>query len=164
MLFKLGELFGIGVDKVLDSARNVIDEIVTNKEEKLEHEYKIEELNFRRETLDKEELENQRQYHISLIKEEVEDRKSARETEQVALKTDDRFVRRFRYYFAIAITFCCFLIISGILIILILEEKQHFADTILGFIMGTALSTIINYFFGTSYTSQVKETLTKKDE
>lgn len=162
MLFlKLSELLGIGVDKIIEQVNNVVDDNTYNKEERAENEIRLKELEYRSEELDRQDLQREQEFFKSLITLEVQDKADARLTERAALETDDIFVRRFRYYFAIGITFCCFLIISGILIFLILTVKQHFADTILGFVMGTALSTVINYFFGTSYSSTAKDSTIK---
>jgi multisubunit Na+/H+ antiporter MnhE subunit len=37
------------------------------------------------------------------------------------------------------------------------EKNIRFADTILGFLLGTVVSTVINYFFGSSQSSKDKD-------
>lgn len=39
------------------------------------------------------------------------------------------------------------------------EKNIRFADTILGFLLGTVVSTVINYFYGSSQSSKDKDAL-----
>jgi len=87
------------------------------------------------------------------------DAADARGMQETALKTDDIFARRFVYYFATAVLLFSVVYISAITFCKIPEENIRFADTILGFLLGTLLTTIINFFFGTSKSSQSKDTV-----
>lgn len=79
-----------------------------------------------------------------------QDRADARDMQKEALKQDDKFSKRFVYYLA------TFWSITGLVYIFLItfgtipEQNVRFADTILGFLLGTIVSTIINYFFGSS--------------
>lgn len=86
----------------------------------------------------------------------MEDRDSARDMQKEALKQNDEFSKRFVYYYAIFITFVSFVYIFLITFMDIPEENRRFADTVLGFLLGVGLSSIINFFFGSSKGSKDK--------
>lgn len=85
------------------------------------------------------------------------DRKSAREMQIAALGQDDVFSKRFLYYFAIAWSLFAMGYIVMITVAQINEANLRFADTILGFLLGTIVPTIIYFFFGSSKASQNKD-------
>jgi hypothetical protein len=81
---------------------------------------------------------------------------NARAMQVAALNQDDKFSKRFVMYLAIfwsltAVTYI-FLITFGS----IPENNVRFADTILGFLLGTVVATIINFFLGSSAGSKEK--------
>lgn len=87
---------------------------------------------------------------------EAKDRDSARQMQIAALNQEDKFSKRFVYYYASAITGISFLYIFWITFGTIPESNIRFADTILGFLLGVGLSNIIVYFFGSSKGSKDK--------
>lgn len=88
---------------------------------------------------------------------EVIDRADARKMQAVALAQDDIFSKRFVPYLAVAmLTFTGFYIL-WITFGTIPAANVRFADTILGFLLGTVVSTIVYFFFGTSRSSQSKD-------
>lgn len=86
----------------------------------------------------------------------LDDRKDARGMQKIALQQDDKFSKRFIYYYATSVTLFTFLYIFLITFIAIPQENIRFADTVLGFLLGTLISTIVYYFFGTSKSSNEK--------
>lgn len=87
---------------------------------------------------------------------EAKDRDSARQMQIAALNQEDKFSKRFVYYYASFITFVSFMYIFFITFGTIPEANVRFADTILGFLLGVGLSNIIVYFFGSSKGSRDK--------
>lgn len=86
------------------------------------------------------------------------DRKDARDMQKVALQQEDLFSKRFVYVFAAVWSLFTMVYILLITMMTIPAENQRFADTILGFMLGTLITTIINFFFGSSRSSQQKDT------
>lgn len=88
---------------------------------------------------------------------EAEDRASARAMQVAALGQDDLFSKRFVYWFAAAWS----LFAMGYIVLITFTDiplaNTRFADTILGFLLGTIVATIIVYFFGSSKGSQGKD-------
>lgn len=82
---------------------------------------------------------------------------SARELQSVALNQSDVFSKRFVYFFATGWSLFSILYIGFITFASIPAPNIRFADTILGFILGTVIATIINFFFGSSKQSQSKD-------
>jgi len=83
-----------------------------------------------------------------------QNRKSAMQT--AALAQTDVFSKRFVYYFASFWSLCAALYIACITFGTIPAANIRFADTILGFLLGTVVATIFNFFYGTSKSSQDK--------
>ena len=80
----------------------------------------------------------------------------ARAMQVAALNQDDKFSKRFVMYLAIfwsmtAVTYIFFITFGSIP-----ETNIRFADTILGFLLGTVVATIINFFLGSSAGSKEK--------
>ena len=99
-----------------------------------------------------------------LVLEEVRlanaDRDSARKMQIEALKQDDKFSKRFVYYMAMFWS-----LIGGAYLFLVtftdVANPEH-ANTIIGFLLGTIVATIINFFFGSSEGSKKKTDLLGK--
>ena len=89
-----------------------------------------------------------RQLDFEYDKLEQADRANARAMQEAALAQSDIFSKRFVYYFA---TFWSVFAVTYILVITLVnipEKNIRFADTILGFILGTVIATILNFFYG----------------
>lgn len=100
---------------------------------------------------------------MELEKAFLEDRQNARGMNIEALKSDDKFVRRFIYYLAIFWSLAAAIYIAFITFGYIPPENVRFADTILGFMLGTVIASILGFFYGSSKGSQDKtEALTKE--
>ncbi len=98
-----------------------------------------------------------RKLDLEAVKADYADIANARGMQETALKQDDVFSKRFLYYFAMA--WCLF---AGIYILAITfapipENSVRFADTTLGFLLGTVVSQIIAFFFGSSHRSAKKD-------
>jgi hypothetical protein len=65
----------------------------------------------------------------------------------------------FMNLFAILSALFVFGYITAITFMSIPKENQRYADTILGFLAGTLLSTIVNFYFGSSKSSKDKDTM-----
>lgn len=93
----------------------------------------------------------------------LKDRQDARDLQKTALFSEDIFVRRFIYYYAIFWSVSAAAYIAFITFGSIPTDNIRFADTILGFLLGTIVSTIIGFFYGSSKGSHDKtEALTKE--
>ena len=74
-----------------------------------------------------------------------------------ALQQDDVFAKRFVYYFAIFWSVVAAAYIAFITFGNIPQASIWFADTILGFLLGTIVTTIIQFFYGSSFGSRLKD-------
>lgn len=85
------------------------------------------------------------------------DVKEARSLHKSLVELNDKIATHFIYYYswfwAISSTvyFFCVTFVS------MPEGGQHFADVILGFLLGTAVATIIGFFYGNSDTGEKKD-------
>lgn len=75
---------------------------------------------------------------------------NARNMQIENLKQDDKFSKRFVYYFAIFWSTFAVIYLAGITFIEIPKENTRFADTIVGFLLGTVVATLIGFFYGNS--------------
>lgn len=97
-----------------------------------------------------------RELDMEYAKMHLENVKSARDMQNNALNQSDIFSKRFVYYFASFWSLCSVAYIAAITFATIPVQNIRFADTILGFLLGTVVATILNFFYGTSKSSQDK--------
>lgn len=136
----------IGVD-IPDEAEKLTPELIaTLKTKEMEHEEKLLELSIEKQKID---IEQEKIY--------LEDTQNARNMQIEALRQNDVFSKRFVYYFASVAMIVTAIYIFSITFFVIPQENVRFADTILGFLLGTLVSTIVNFFFGTSKGSKDKD-------
>lgn len=90
------------------------------------------------------------------IEQAYKDTADARDMQKVALQQNDLFSKRFVYYLAIFWSLFAALYIGMITFVGIPVESVRFADTILGFLLGTIIATIMQFFFGSSQSSKTK--------
>jgi len=90
------------------------------------------------------------------------DKDSARKMQETALNQSDVFSKRFVYYFAAFWGVVAAVFIFVIMFYPIPESNKRFVDTMLGFLMGTIISTIIAFFYGSSKGSMDKTELLNK--
>jgi hypothetical protein len=80
----------------------------------------------------------------------------ARAMQVAALNQDDKFSKRFVMYLATFWSLTAVVYIFLITFTNIPELNVRFADTILGFLLGTVVATILNFFLGSSASSKEK--------
>ena len=85
----------------------------------------------------------------------------ARAMQVAALGQDDKFSKRFVYMFAAGWSIVAVVYIFMITFMNIPMANVRFADTVLGFLLGTIVATIINYFYGSSKSSADKNEIMK---
>ena len=88
----------------------------------------------------------------------------ARAMQVAALDQSDLFSKRYVYYLASFWSVFSVIYITAITFCVIPLQNVRFADTILGFLLGTIIATVINYFFGSSRSSALKTELLNKKE
>lgn len=97
-----------------------------------------------------------RELDLEYAKMDKEDRDSARQMQIAALQQDDKFAKHFIYWYAwfwsvgTTIYFFCVTFIP------MPQGGRDFANIILGFLLGTAVATIISFFYGSSKSSKDK--------
>lgn len=97
------------------------------------------------------------QHEEFLIDAEIKDRANARSMAVEAMKSSDPFVRRFTYYFIAFWSLFAIIYIPCITFVAVPESSVRFADTILGFLLGTVMASMFNFLLGSSYGSRVKD-------
>ncbi|AUR92314.1 TMhelix containing protein [Vibrio phage 1.170.O._10N.261.52.C3] len=90
------------------------------------------------------------------------DKENARAMQKAALEQDDIFSKRFVYYFASAWSGFAMLYMAGITFVPYFTEVpagiEATQSTILGFLLGTAVSGILQFFYGSTKGSKDKTT------
>ena len=89
-------------------------------------------------------------YEVKIGQQEIEDRASARAMQIAALSQDDLFSKRFLYYFASALALLTFGYIVLATFVPIPTENVRLADMASGILLGTVLTTVVAFFFGSS--------------
>jgi len=100
--------------------------------------------------------EKLRELDLEYAKLHLENVKGARDMQTAALNQSDVFSKRFIYYFAAFWSVSAVVYIGFITFATIPAPNIRFADTIIGFLLGTVVATILNFFYGTSKSSQDK--------
>jgi hypothetical protein len=108
------------------------------------------------ETLQKYAIERRSQ-ELEEVKLEHSNTANARDMQKAALAQDDKFSKRFVYYLAGGWSLFSIVYITVITLVTIPPTNVRFVDTILGFLLGSIVATIINYFFGSSKGSRDKD-------
>jgi hypothetical protein len=92
---------------------------------------------------------------------ELADTKSARDMQIEALRQNDVFAKRFIYWLTIVWSTFAMAYIGWITFGDIPPDNIRFADTILGFLLGTVIASMLNFFYGSSRGSKDKDDMTK---
>lgn len=87
------------------------------------------------------------------------DRADARKMQGIALQQDDLFSKRFVYYFAAAWSLFTMIYIMVITLVPLTERGHAIANTVLGFLLGTAVASIFGYFYGSTKGGALKSQL-----
>jgi hypothetical protein len=84
-------------------------------------------------------------------------RQRATEMQMKAMESDDPLVRRFLYYFIAAWSSFAIAFIPSLIWLPIPEENIRFADTILGYVLGTIITGMFAFLLGSSQGSRNKD-------
>ena len=91
------------------------------------------------------------------------DRDSARHMQETALNQEDKFAKHFIYWFAWFWSVGSMAYFFAITFGTVPPSGKDFGNIILGFLLGTAVATIISFFYGSSKSSKDKsDTLSKE--
>jgi len=84
-------------------------------------------------------------------------RQRATDMQLKAMDSDDPFVRRFLYYFIALWSVFAVVFIPCLIWIQIPENNIRFADTILGYVLGTVITGMFAFLLGSSQGSRMKD-------
>lgn len=84
-------------------------------------------------------------------------RQRATEMQMKAMDSDDPFIRRFLYYFIGCWSAFSMIFIPCLIWASIPESGQRYADTILGYVMGTIVTSMFAFLLGSSQGSRMKD-------
>ena len=88
------------------------------------------------------------QINMEKLQAQLEDRQNAREMQKQAMEHDDPIVRRFVYLFAWFWAITSVGYFFAVTFFEVPKTGEAFANFILGFLTGTAVATIIGFFYG----------------
>tara|TARA_Y100000361_G_C11043436_1_gene281168 strand:+ start:153 stop:680 length:528 start_codon:yes stop_codon:yes gene_type:complete len=94
---------------------------------------------------------------IDMLKHEFADRADARDLQKVALQQEDKLSKRFIYYLTTAVFMFSAIIVLLLFWIEIPDKNRDVVNFILGVVVGTGLTGIFNYFYGSSTGSSSKQ-------
>ena len=94
---------------------------------------------------------------------ESADRDSARHMQETALNQDDKFAKHFIYWFAWFWSVGSMAYFFAITFGTVPASGKDFGNIILGFLLGTAVATIISFFYGSSKSSKDKTEALNKE-
>ena len=88
---------------------------------------------------------------------DLKNMQGARDMQLKAMDSDDPLVRRFVYYFISFWSVLCAVYIGCITFLDIPKDNVRFADTILGFVLGTMVAAMFQFLLGSSLGSRKKD-------
>ena len=88
---------------------------------------------------------------------DLKNMQGARDMQLKAMESDDPLVRRFVYFFIAGWSVLSATYIGCITFIDIPDENARFADTILGFVLGTMVASMFQFLLGSSLGSRNKD-------
>lgn len=97
------------------------------------------------------------QIDLEQFKVQAAEMANARAMQLAAMQSDDPFVRRYVYYFITAWSVFAMIFIPAIVFSDIPEGNERFADTILGFLLGTMVASMFSFLLGSSLGSKQKD-------
>lgn len=97
------------------------------------------------------------QIDLEQFKVQAAEMANARAMQLAAMQSDDPFVRRYVYYFITAWSVFAMVFIPAIVFSDIPEGNERFADTILGFLLGTMVASMFSFLLGSSLGSKQKD-------
>jgi hypothetical protein len=97
------------------------------------------------------------QIDLETLKTQHANTADARAMQVAALNQSDVFAKRFTMYLTAFWSVCAAVYIGFITFGVIPDNNVRFADTILGFILGTVIATMLNFWFGSSIGSKEKD-------
>ncbi len=98
-----------------------------------------------------------REMELEYAKLDAADLSNARAMHIAAMQSEDPFVRRFTYYFIMMWTAFAVIFIPCIIFLAIPADNVRFADTILGFLLGTVIASTFSFLLGSSFGSRAKD-------
>lgn len=111
-----------------------------------------------------EDPEKLRQFELSVMQLQLEetrvvlaDVQNARAMQAAALLQDDLFSKRFAYYFAVGWSAFSAVYFTAVTFCAMPSQGQRIADTILGFLLGTAIASIFSWLYGTTVRNAKKD-------
>jgi hypothetical protein len=137
-------------------AQAVVDKGLNYVEEKLGVEIKPDESGVLPPDLVKELQIRSMQHEEFKIEQANKNTADARDLQKVALRQDDWFAKNFVYFLASFWSIVTAAYIAAITFSEVPAANMRVVDTITGFLLGTLIATIINYFFGSSRGSNEK--------
>lgn len=96
------------------------------------------------------------QIDLETLKAQYANTADARAMQVAALNQSDVFSKRFTMYLTVFWSVAAVAYVGFITFGVIPDNNVRFADTILGFILGTVVSTVLNFWFGSSIGSKEK--------
>lgn len=97
------------------------------------------------------------QIDLEQFKVQAAEMANARAMQLAAMQSDDPFVRRYVYYFITCWSIFSMIFIPAIVFFDIPEGNERFADTILGFLLGTMVASMFSFLLGSSLGSKQKD-------
>lgn len=128
-----------GVGSLVETVVKGAGELITTDKERMAAETEMERLGIKREEA------------------YLKDTQSARQMQVAALKQDDLFAKRFVYWFSIAWSLFAMVFLLCVTFLDIPKDNANTVSVVLGFLLGTAISSIFSYFLGTSMSSKNKD-------
>lgn len=117
---------------------------------------KVKELEVEARRLELEAIAKERDAELEAVRIQLADVQNARGLQVEALRQDDTFSKRYVYYLASFWSIFAVIYVTAITFMQIPAANVRFADTILGFVLGTIIATVMNYFLGSSKSSADK--------
>lgn len=147
LLSAISKLFSGPASGIISQVGEVVDKFVTTGPERIELQARLDQ------------IANEHEATMAGI--QAAEMESARKLQAAALAQDDTFSKRFNPYLAAATVIISFVIILLMFFVTIPPGNERIIDLSIGILLGSGLAQVYAFYFGSSKSSQDKNTILK---
>lgn len=145
----LKNIFGLGIDKALDSAKSIVTTFVKDKglQQQIDAEFQKAQMELKSKEMD---------FNKAMIEAENADRSNARAMNIESMHNSDSVVRRFPIFLASGVLLLSAFVVVALFFVKIPDANRDIVNITIGSLVTGGFGTVLGFYFGSSYHKQDK--------